>query len=131
MFGFFQEIIKYAFEVYEKVKGFKPSWTPREDFRAVKELLQAQPDLRLQDFQRVFQNYLASDKKFYREKGWRLKYACADFDALRHGPTLERGGANHGTRTATKASTHGHADPNLARFRGVAKTAKELTQHAR
>ncbi len=125
----FQEIIEYAFEAYEKAKDFKPSWTPREDFRAVKELLQAQPNLRLEEFQRVFQNYLASDKKFYREKGWRLKYACADFDALRHGPIFERGG-NHGAATTRKTSSRSNADPRAARFRQVGRKASDFAQRA-
>lgn len=125
----FQVILDYAFEAYEERRGFKPSWTG-EDFRALKELLGANPGLTLPEFQQVFQNYLASSKQFYREKGWRLKYCCTDFDGLRDGPIVEQGGGNHGAPTTRKTSGRGDADPRLARFRQVGRKASDFAQRA-
>ena len=97
----FQPILDYAFQAYEERHHHKPSWTPKDDFRALRDLLRASPQLSLEEFQTVFQNYLDSTVPFYQQKGWRLKYACTDFDGLRSGAKHPRGGKTDAkTRTA-------------------------------
>ncbi|KKK60744.1 hypothetical protein LCGC14_3021290 [marine sediment metagenome] len=97
----FQPILDYAFRAYEERHHHKPSWTPKDDFRALRDLLRASPQLSLEEFQTVFQNYLDSTVPFYQQKGWRLKYACTDFDGLRSGAKHPRGGKTDAkTRTA-------------------------------
>jgi len=88
----FQPILDYAFQAYEERHHHKPSWTPKDDFRALRDLLRANPQLSLEEFQIVFRNYLDSTVSFYEQKGWRLKYCCTDFDGLRSGPKHPRGG---------------------------------------
>jgi hypothetical protein len=113
----FQLFLDCAFQAYKDKLHDGPSWTG-EDFRALKELLQANHEITLQHFQGVFHNYLSSTKSFYREKGWRLKYACTDFDGLRGGPIHDRGESNGNTR---KEQSRSRGD--LSRFKDLGQPA--------
>jgi hypothetical protein len=114
----FQPFLDCAFQAYKDKFHDGPSWTG-EDFRALKELLQANHEITLQHFQGVFHNYLGSTKSFYREKGWRLKYACTDFDGLRAGPIHDRSGGSNGNHHTSSPRTGG----NSSRFQSVGRKA--------
>ena len=122
------EIRKWCAREWEKRFDRKPPWDGR-DSKALKELLEARPDLILAEIQQVWANYMASTKSYYDEKGWPLWVFCKDFAGLSLHPIHDRGG-DHGTRTATKTSGRGDADPRLARFRQVGRKASDFAQHA-
>lgn len=122
------EIRKWCAGEWKGRFGKKPPWDGR-DSKALKELLEARPDLTLAEIQQVWANYMASTKSFYDDNGWPLWIFCKDFAGLSLHPIHDRGG-NHGTRRARKTSDRGDADDRLARFRGVGRTAKEIAQRA-
>jgi phage replication O-like protein O len=112
----FQPFVELAFKAYEEKHGVKPTWTG-EDFRALKELLKANERLELAEFQTIFANYLDSDVRFYRQKGYRLKYACGDFDGLRSGPVHD-GGRADGNRGGSLWEKNVEAGREFLRRRG-------------
>ena len=83
----------------------KPPWDGR-DSKALKELLQARPDLTLAEVQPVWKNYMASTKKFYDDNGWPLWVFCKDFAGLSLHPVHDRGG-NHGPARPIKPNGGG------------------------
>jgi hypothetical protein len=121
------EIRKWCAGEWEERFGRKPPWDGR-DSKALKELLEARPDLALAEIQQVWGNYMRSTKSFYDEKGWPLWAFCKDFAGLSLHPIHDRGG-NHGASTARKTSG-GDADPRLARFRQVGRKASDFAQRA-
>ena len=79
--------------------GRQPPWDGR-DSRALRELLEALPDLRLTEVQQVWANYMASSKRFYDDTGWPLWAFCRDFGGLSLHPVHDRG--RQGTAPAAK-----------------------------
>jgi hypothetical protein len=96
----------------------KPPWDGR-DSKALKELLQARPDLTLAEVQPVWKNYMASSKKFYDDNGWPLWVFCKDFAGLSLHPVHDRG-KNHGPAREGK--------PNGSEKYRVGITASELAR---
>lgn len=122
----FQAFLDFAYRAYQnKFSKIPRSWND-EDYKVLREFLKANPDLTLEEFQAVFRNYLNSMKSFYREKGWRLKYACTDFDGLRDGPLHNRGGSNEERHKTTL-----RAGGNLSRFESVGRKAAAVDGNPR
>ncbi len=96
----------------------KPPWDGRDGL-ALKELLQARPDLTLAEVQPVWKNYMASSKKFYADNGWPLWVFCKDFAGLSLHPAHDRG-KNHGPAREGK--------PNGSEKYRVGITASELAR---
>ncbi len=117
------EIRTWCAGEWEKRFKEKPPWGGRDN-KALKDLLQALPDLTLARIQQVWANFMESTKKFYNDTGWPLWVFCQDFAGLSLHSVHDRG-RNHGQARAGKPNGSGGADP-LARFRGVERKASEF-----
>ena len=112
------EIRTWCSEEWEKRFEEKTTWAGRDN-KALKELLQARPDLTLAKIQQVWGNYMASTKKFYDDSGWPLWAFCQDFAGLSMHSVHDRG-RNHGRARTGK--------PNGSGKYRVGITASELAR---
>lgn len=84
------EIRAWCAGEWERRLDQKPPWDGR-DSMALRELLQARPDLTLAEVKPVWANYMASSKKFYDDSGWPLWAFCQDYAGLSLHPVHDRG----------------------------------------
>jgi len=91
----------------------KPPWDGR-DSKALKDLLQARPDLTLAEVQPVWKNYMTSTKKFYDDNGWPLWAFCKDFAGLSLHPVHDRG--RQGTTPTAKPNGQGASTGKFAAY---------------
>lgn len=74
----------YAFESWRGRFGAKPNWTD-SDWTQIAALFRRLPGLELTEFQRRWDNYMASDEPFIQKQGWSLSYFCSKFDSFMRG----------------------------------------------
>jgi hypothetical protein len=89
----YQPFLDFAYTAFEAKHGRKPVWQAK-DWKSLKTVLAAAPDLGLPELQTRWQNYLASTEAFTVKQGGSLAYFCSHADSFIAGPIFEKGKSN-------------------------------------
>jgi len=86
-----KQFLGTAFEAFRAQFGQSPTWSNKE-FKGLSLFLAKHGQIELAEWQRRFQNFMASTDEFVCNQGGSLLYFLANFDKFIHGPILSKGG---------------------------------------
>jgi hypothetical protein len=95
-----RRFVQWAKENFRKKHGGQaPAWTGR-DYRQLSELLKTKNDLRIEEIQRRWMNFVDSSQPFIRDQGDSLRFFCLNFDRFVNGPLFASttGGNRNGSQ---------------------------------
>jgi hypothetical protein len=94
----FQGFFSFAYEDYRVRKGQPPAWGGKHKAN-LKQFLQENPAVTLEEWQRRWLNYSQSTEPYTVNQGGSLAHFCSKFDSFIDGPVVERrlskGGIGH------------------------------------
>ncbi len=97
----------------------EPDWSAQKHWLGITRFMKKHS---LEEFKNRWDRFICTTDPYDSKQGGSLAWFCANADKF-----IEDGRV---PVHAGKRNSHGHADPRLARFRGVGRTAKEFAQHA-
>ncbi len=89
----YQQFLGTAFEAFRAQCGQSPTWSNKE-FKGLSLFLAKQGQIELAEWQRRFQNFMASTDEFVCNQGGSILYFLANFDKFIRGPILGKGGGS-------------------------------------
>jgi hypothetical protein len=85
----FCECKEFAFKSFEQSRKQKPTWSTA-DYTTLTHLITRNPGISSLEFERRWQNYMASTDHFIVAQGGSLKFFCSRFDSFSAGPLTDK-----------------------------------------